>query len=119
MPQGSVLGPLLFLIYINDITENLSSTPTLFADDTSLSKQIVDDRMTLDLQNDLNTIGNWAKRWKIKFNPLKSVSLLISRTTEVNDSTTYRFQNHDVKKVSDHTHLGLTWSSNGTWKKNI
>ena len=80
VPQGSVLGPLLFLIYINDISMHLSSRASLFADDTSLSKHISDyDTDNGELQNDLDIIENWAKQWKVKFNPLKSDALLISR----------------------------------------
>ena len=63
---------------------HLSSRASLFADDTSLSKHISDyDTDNGELQNDLNIIENWAKQWKVKFNPLKSDALLISRRLKV------------------------------------
>ena len=65
VPQGSVLGPLLFLIYINDLTENISSNMRLFADDSSLFIKVRDVAATqTQLMDDLDTITNWARQWK-------------------------------------------------------
>ena len=68
--QGSILGPLLFLIYINDLADNLSSNVKLFADDTSLSSVIHDVHVSAGkLNEDLKKISEWAFQWKIVFNP--------------------------------------------------
>ena len=70
VPQGSVLGPLLFLIYINDLTQNISANIKLFADDSSLFIKVSNvDTAHQTLVNDLNTITAWARLWKMKFNP--------------------------------------------------
>ena len=61
VPQGSVLGPLLFLIYINDLLDNLVSNPKLFVDDTSLFSTITYPNVTANqINNDLHNIGTWA-----------------------------------------------------------
>ena len=70
VPQGSVLGPLLFLIYINDLPENLVSVTKLFVDDTSIFSTVRDlTKSGIDLNQDLSTIKNWAFQWKMTFNP--------------------------------------------------
>ena len=70
MPQGSILGPLFFLIYINDLTDNLSSNVKLFVDDTSLFSKIGDPLEIANvLHNDLRKIRKWAEQWKMVFNP--------------------------------------------------
>ena len=68
VPQGSVLGPLLFLIYINDLPQAVShSTVYLFADDTKFFLDVSQSN-TIDLQHDLNAVTEWCKTWKISLN---------------------------------------------------
>ena len=68
--QDSVLGPLLFLIFIKDLSDNLVSNPKFFADDTSLFSVVKNvDASNIDLNNDLKKIGEWAFQWKMSFNP--------------------------------------------------
>ena len=70
VPQGSILGPLLFLIYINDVADGLSSNTKAFADDTSLFSVIHDSVTTiLELNGNLSRIKQWACQWKMIFNP--------------------------------------------------
>ena len=70
VPQGSVLGPLLFLIYINDLTDNISSDMRLFADDSSLFTCVKGVTQTHHkLLKDLQTVTLWAYQWKMVFNP--------------------------------------------------
>ena len=69
VPQGSILGPLLFLIYINDLADGLSSNAKLFADNTSLFSVVHNPNTTAkDLNNDLVKISGWAYQWKMSFN---------------------------------------------------
>ena len=69
VPQGSVLGPLFFLTYINDLVDNISSEAKLFADDTSLFTVVYDvDIAANKLNSDLEIISTWAFQWKMQFN---------------------------------------------------
>ena len=73
VPQGSILGPLFFLMYINNLSCGLSSTTTLFADDTSLFSVVHNvTQSTSELNDDLEKISNWAYQGKMYFNPDKS-----------------------------------------------
>ena len=82
VPQGSVLGPLLFLVHINDIVDNIISVIRLFADDTSLSSALDNtDTRTELLNRDLDTINSWAKRWKMNFNVDKTEVVNYGRET--------------------------------------
>ena len=70
VPQRSILGPLFFLIYINDLSDGLTSNPKLFADDTSLFSVVQNINSTAnDLNSDLMKLSDWAFQWRIRFNP--------------------------------------------------
>ena len=70
VPQGSVLGPHLFLIYINDLPDEITSSCKIFADDTSLFSKIENKSYSnFQLNKDLETISKWAFQWKMLFNP--------------------------------------------------
>ena len=80
VPQGSILGPLLFLLYINDIVNDIGSNIRLFADDTSLFI-IIDNPVTAAeyLNSDLNKLSRWTATWHFTFNPSKTKALLFFR----------------------------------------
>ena len=70
VPQGSILGPLFFLVYINDLTENLKCNVKLFADDTSLFTVVQNPNTAAnDMNHDLELIKQWAHQWRMSFNP--------------------------------------------------
>ena len=71
IPQGSVLGPLLFVIFINDLPESVESNAFLFADDTKVFKIISDATDNIALQGDLDCLQEWSNRWLIGFNAAK------------------------------------------------
>jgi hypothetical protein len=81
VPQGSVLGPSLFLFYINDMLRCLKSTVRLFADDTIAYLAVTSeaDAVNLHVQSNLNKLGIWEKKWKMEFHPDKCNVLTISK----------------------------------------
>ena len=117
--QGSFIGPLLFLIYFNDIIESLRSLTRLFVDDSSLfysASSIID--LQGIINHDLQILSAWAKQWLISFNDLKTEAVLFTLRHFTNltyiilDSTLMKF-------VSDLKHLGLALSMKGQWHKHI
>ena len=81
VPQGTVLGPLLFLLYINDIENNLTSKITLFADDSALYRKIDTLADSHSLQQDILRLQYWADKWQMKFNIKKCKLLRITKRT--------------------------------------
>ena len=80
VPQGSILGPLLLLLYINGIVKDIGSNIRLFAYDTCLFLVVDNPNTTAEtLNSDLEKKSQWAKTWLVKFNPAKTESLIISR----------------------------------------
>ena len=120
VPQGSILGPLLFLIYINDIVKNLGCSIRLFADDTSLYI-IVDspDGAAYHLNVDLNSISTWADAWLVAFNTGKTLSMIFSRKLHRPHHPPLLMNNTMLTETDTHRHLGLTLSNTCTWSEHI
>lgn len=118
VPQGSVLGPTLFLIYINDIVTNISSTLRLFADDSILYLEIKCLGDQARLQEDLNKIFQWADKWQMCFNAAKCEALTITRKTKALQHT-YEVDGHCIKKSSKHKYLGVTINHHLDWKDHV
>ena len=120
VPQGSILGPLLFLLYINDIANDIGANIILFADDTSLFI-VVDNPMTaaVSLNIDLNVISQWAASWLVLFNPTKTESLIFTRKLNKPVHPPLYMNDHQLIEVETHKHLGVYFSTDCTWHKHI
>ena len=120
VPQGSILGPLLFLIYINDIVDDIHSCIRLFADDTSLYI-IVDNPISAadELNADLAKIHAWAVRWLVSFNPSKSESMILSRKHNKPFHPPLSMNQNLINNVNSHKHLGLTFSQDCSWHDHL
>ena len=106
-PQGTILGPLLFLLYINDITESISSTVKLYADDTKIYREITDAIVDCQLlQDDLSNLSEWACKWQLRFNADKCESMRIMHSRD--KSVTNYFLSKPLKDVDNFKDLGVT-----------
>ena len=123
VPQGSILGPLLFLIYINDLPNELKSNAKLFADDTSLFTIVKDENESSDvLNNDLLLISKWAFNWKMLFNPdanKPAQEVLFSKKKKAESHPTISLNNIQVKRSSYQKHLGLILDEKLNFKQQI
>jgi hypothetical protein len=99
VPQGSVLGPLLFLAYVNDIWRNIESKIRLFADDCIIYRKIVNNHDVKKLQTDLDRLGDWAVENEMKINPSKSKALSFTRV-RVKDPLNYTLRDEKIPENS-------------------
>ena len=123
VPQGSVLGPLLFLIYINDLERNIKSNVNIFADDTMLFSIVNDPVISAnELNQDLKVINQWAYQWKMEFNPdpnKQATELLFSCKKNRPNHPSFFFNGTVVPKVNEQNHLGLTLDSKLSFERQL
>ena len=119
VPQGSVLGPCLFLVYINDLPNYVESNSRLFADDAALDRAIITiptDPETL--QNDLTSLENWESQWDAEFHTVKCNLLTVSRKRE-KEPRVYTLHGQVLEQVSESKYLGLIHQQDGSWTRHI
>ena len=120
VPQGSILGPLFFLIFINDIDQEIGCSIKLFADDTSIYIIVEDPNIGAQILNDnLSKVHKWSENWLVSFNPNKTESMLISRKHNHINHPPLIFNNVPVKEVATHKHLGITFNTTCQWSDHI
>ena len=111
VPQGSILGPLFFLVYINDLPNGLLSNPKLFADDRSIFSVVKDHLNSSNkLNEDLSKISQWAYQWKMSFNPdvsKQAQEVIFSRKKNIGNHPAVFFNNLPIKRKSAQKHFGL------------
>ena len=118
VPQGSVLGPSLFLYYINDLQENLNSTVRLFADDIIAYLTVTPKDKGKLLQEDLDKLAKWEQLWCMKFHPHKcNVLQVTNRRTPI--PTSYNLHGHTLEAVTSAKYLGVTIQNNLKWDSHI
>ena len=117
IPQGTVLGPHLFILFINDIINSVkTSTARLFADDCIIYKTIANQADENLLQNDLDNLLNWADKWGMKFNASKCNVMRISRQKDPG-RTNYKMMGEQLGEVTTHQYLGVHIQNNLKWNK--
>ena len=116
VPQGTVLGPLLFLVHINDLPERVTSKVRLFADDCLLYREIKSPADSEELQKDLANLEDWAQTWGMKFNAKKCYILSLSNN---GISKFYQLNSYILKNVENNPYLGLIISKDLKWATHI
>ena len=148
VPQGSVLGPVLFLIFINDLPDNIRSSVRLFADDCVLYRNIhsLQDCLTLQedltslgqweadwqmkfyvakchsmtLQEDLTSLGQWEADWQMKFNVAKCHSMRVTRHQHLKQILfDCSLHNQTLENVQSAKYLGITITDNMDWGQHV
>ena len=118
VPQGTVLGPLLFLMYINDIPNGLKSNVSLFADDCVVYRPIKTASDCDLLQRDLKLLERWSSRWLMSFKPDKCSVIRFSRC-KAKIEHTYRLCGQALQAAHQHKYLGVTLSSDMKWNTHV
>jgi hypothetical protein len=118
VPQGSVLGPALFLLYINDLPDGLVKLARLFADDTAVYSKVTSALDQEQLQADLNYLAHWEEKWDMQFHPAKCTTL---RCTQKHRPliTDYTLHGHTLSTVTTAKYLGVTLHNKMDWDDHV
>ena len=120
VPQGSILGPLLFLIYIDDIVNDIEANILLFADDTSILETISNPILSFErLNRDLSRLNLWSNQWLVTFNPTKTEYIIFSKKIIKQNYPDLYLSNEKLKQVSTHKQLGVTFNSKMTFDDHV
>ena len=118
VPQGSVLGPCLFLAYFNDLPDSLKSKARLFADETIVYLTINSQSDAQTLQDDLFQLEQWESDWSMEFNPDKCEVIRVSKQKNPLIFS-YKPHNTELKSTENAKYLGITIIYDFNWKPHI
>ena len=107
VPQGTVFGPILFLLHINDLPSIVSSKVRLFADDCLIYRQIKSNNDQIEQQRDLNLLESWGVKWGMRFNAAKCNIMRVSRI-RLPFLYSYKLSGQVLDEVKDSKYLGVT-----------
>ena len=118
VPQGTVTGPLDFLLFINDLPNGIESSVRLFADDCILYSAVAGPEDAGRLQRDLDTLTTWQNKWQMAFNAQKCYVMRISHARSPHQFT-YTLNNTILQETSNHPYLGVDISNDMSWNSHI
>ena len=119
VPQGSILGPLLFFIYINDIINDLQCNVNLFADDTSIQKCLDNYEAFKAINDDLLKLSFYGSQCLISFNALKTEYIIVSKRKTRGRHPDIFLNDTKITEANHHKHLGLIISNTMSWSYHI
>ena len=99
VPEGSMLGPVLFLVFINDLPDHIRSKVRLFADDTAVYLAVSNLEQAKLLQEDLDRLGEWSLKWDMEFNPSKCTVIHVTRSKTAIPSSSPYMKKKSKRKV--------------------
>ena len=118
-PQGTVVGPLLFFLYTNDISSDIESEIRLFADNCVCYREIKDEEDTMKLQREIDRLGCWARKWGMRFQLVKCNMMQLTRKRIKKIHAPYTLEGIDLENVESIKYLGVTITSDLRWNTRV
>ena len=119
IPQGTVLGPILFVVYINDLLDSITSDGFMFADDTKIFRRITTRDDALKLQEDIGKLEDWSNVWQLHFNHDKCHVLTMGKFENIQHAHRYVVYNNEIDHVFEEKDLGVTIDSDLRFEEHI
>ena len=124
IPQGSILGPILFVLFINDMPDNVNTNLLMFADDTKIyniirkkEEETLETPERSDLQHYIEILNNWSEKWQLKFNSSKCKTLRLGKAR--NEEHNYMLGVTTLPNVKEEKDLGITIDCELKYKSHI
>ena len=119
VPRGTVLGPLLFSLYINDMSSGIESEIRLFADDSVCYREIKEEEDTMKLHCDIDRLGSWARKWGMRFQHVRCNMMQLARKRFKKIHASYTLEGTDLENVESIKYLGVIITSDLRWNTHV